>query len=223
MKKLYSLFNTSSDKESLGHKFRQRRMIFFNELISQLPKPLKVLDVGGSVEFWVNANYQGNTDFQITIINLTARESAYSNLKTKIGDATNLSEYQNNDFDLVFSNSVIEHLCTKENQTKMAKEILRVGKKHFIQTPSKYFFMEPHYLLPYFNFCPEGLKFFILTKTKLSRLRKWNSSFAKQYIEEIRLLSLKEMKELFPESIIWKEKFIGMNKSFVAHNITQKV
>ena len=76
----------------------------------------------------------------------------------------------------------------KENQVKMANEIMRVGKKYFVQTPNKYFFIEPHYLLPFFNFCPDKIKYFILTKTKLSRLRKWDHDFAKQYIEEIRLL-----------------------------------
>jgi len=65
---------------------------------------------------------------------------------------------------------------------------------------------------------PNSLKYFILTKTKLSRLKKWDQEFAKQYIEEIRLLSEKEMKILFPKSKIYYEKFFGMNKSFTAHN-----
>ena len=58
----------------------------------------------------------------------------------------------------------------------------------------------------------------MLTKTKLSRLKKWDQEFAKQYIKEIRLLSEKEMKILFPKSKIYYEKFLGMNKSFTAHN-----
>ena len=121
-------------------------------------------------------------------------------------------------YDVVHSNSVIEHLYNFENQKKMASEIIRVGQKYIVQTPNKYFFLEPHYLLPFFQFLPNSLKYFILTKTKLSRLKKWDKKFAKQYIEEIRLLSEKEMKTLFPKSKIYYEKFFGMNKSFTMHN-----
>ena len=100
----------------------------------------------------------------------------------------------------------------------MSSEIMRVGEKYIVQTPNKYFFLEPHYLLPFFQFIPNKLKYSILTKTKLSRLKKWNKKFASRYIEEIRLLSLKDMKQLFPNSKINFEKFLGMNKSFTMHN-----
>jgi hypothetical protein len=73
-------------------------------------------------------------------------------------------------------------------------------------------------LLPFFQFIPDKLKYLILTKTKMSRLKTWDKNFAKQYIKEIRLLSLKEMKLLFPNSKIYFEKFLGMNKSFTIHN-----
>ena len=100
----------------------------------------------------------------------------------------------------------------------MAEEAVRVGKRHIIQTPNKYFFIEPHYLLPFFGYLPKSVKYWILTKTKLSRLKKWDEKFAKQYLQEIRLISEKEMKTLFPTSKIYFEKFLGLNKSFTAHN-----
>ena len=65
---------------------------------------------------------------------------------------------------------------------------------------------------------PKKIKYVILTKTNLSRLKKWNKKFAKQYLDEIRLLSLWEIKKIFPNSNIYFEKIIGMNKSFTAHN-----
>ena len=100
----------------------------------------------------------------------------------------------------------------------MAKETQRVGKYYFIQTPNKHFIIEPHFLLPFFQFLPKNLQYYILTKTKLSRGKKWNKKFAKNYINEIRLLSLNEMKELYPHSKFDFEKFIGLTKSFTAHN-----
>lgn len=213
-----SIFDISEKKDSLGNQFREKRFSFFLKKFNKMQKPISILDVGGKINFWENRGLAGNNDYIITIVNIEKEKSLYSNIKTKMGDATDLSPFNDKSFDVVHSNSVIEHLYYFENQKKMASEIIRVGQKYIVQTPNKYFFLEPHYLLPFFQFMPDKLKYFILTKTKLSRLKKWDKKFASQYIEEIRLLSLKEMKVLFPNSKIYFEKFIGMNKSFTMHN-----
>jgi hypothetical protein len=138
-KKLYHLLDASTSPNSLGNKFRQKRMLFFREVIEQLPKPLNVLDIGGNEEFWINAGFQNNNAIQITILNLTQVGVESSNMKSVSGDATDLSLIPNDHYDIAFSNSVIEHLYSKSNQVKMAKEAVRVGKHHFIQTPNKFF------------------------------------------------------------------------------------
>lgn len=186
-----------------------------------MPKPLNILDVGGLESFWVNGGFANDPDYNISIVNLTEIPVHYSNFRSLKGDATALSEFNDGEFDIVFSNSVIEHLYTKENQVKMAAEIARVGKYYYVQTPNKHFFVEPHYVLPFFQYLPAGLKYFILTKTPLSRGKKWNSVDAQQYIDEIRLLSLNEMKELFPGADFYMEEFYGLVKSFTAHNFIE--
>lgn len=213
-----SIFEISEKKNSLGNQFREKRFSFFLDKMNKMEKPVTIFDVGGKINFWENRGLAGNLNYKITIVNFEKEKSQYSNIKTLIGDATDLSQFADKSFDIVHSNSVIEHLYNFNNQSKMASEIVRVGKKYIVQTPNKYFFLEPHYLLPFFQFMPDKLKYLILTKTKLSRLKKWDKNFAKQYINEIRLLSLKEMKILFPKSKIYFEKFIGMNKSFTMHN-----
>jgi hypothetical protein len=215
---LKNIFSVSTDSQSLGNQFRQKRMQFFNELIGDLPRPIRILDVGGNEQFWVNAGYHRQLDVDITILNLESCQTSYPNFHGVSGDATNLAQYGDNEFDIAFSNSVIEHLYSWENQSKMASEIERVGRFHYVQTPNRYFVIEPHYLLPYFQFLPKGLRYTILTKTRLSRGIKWQEKAARQYLDEIRLISKKEYKRLFPNSRIWKEKFVGLNKSFVAHN-----
>jgi len=212
------IFDLSEDKKSLGNRFRAKRFDFFLKKIQKLDKPLRILDLGGKVNFWENRGLAGNNDYHITLLNIEIEKSEYSNIKSNIGSATDLSEFKDHSMDLVHSNSVIEHLHNFENQKKMAQEAIRVGKKYIIQTPNKYFFIEPHYLLPFFGYLPKSVKYWILTKTKLSRLKKWDEKFAKQYIQEIRLISEKEMKILFPTSKIYFEKFLGMNKSFTTHN-----
>jgi predicted SAM-dependent methyltransferase len=213
-----SIFDISENKYSLGNQFREKRFSFFLEKINKIQKPVTILDVGGKINFWENRGLAGNLKYIITIVNIEKEKSSYSNLNTVIGNATDLSQFNDKSFDIVHSNSVIEHLYNFENQKKMASEIIRIGQKHIVQTPNKYFFLEPHYLLPFFHYLPDKLKYFILTKTKLSRLKKWDKNFAIQYINEIRLLSEKETKTLFPKSTIYYEKFFGMNKSFTMHN-----
>ena len=213
------IFSDSKSRNSLGNKFRQKRFRFFREQINSIDKPIiKILDVGGTESYWENNGFGNLDSIHITLLNLEKETTSYKNIDSIAGDATNLIQYNDNQFDICFSNSVIEHLYDFENQKKMAKETQRVGKYYFIQTPNKHFIIEPHFLLPFFQFLPKNLQYYILTKTKLSRGKKWNKKFAKNYINEIRLLSLNEMKELYPHSKFDFEKFIGLTKSFTAHN-----
>ena len=180
---------------------------------------MKILDIGGTESFWVNRGYHKNSQIHITLLNLTKTDVEHKNMTSVIGNACDLSEYPDNSFDLVFSNSVIEHLYSTENQKLMAKEVRRVGKNYYIQTPNKYFFIEPHYLLPFFQFLSPKARIFILSKTRLSRGNKLSRENAIDKIEEIQLLSLRDMKQLFPGAKIFKEKFLGMNKSLTAYLI----
>ncbi len=218
---------SSDEKASLGNKFREKRFQYFNSLIQPLIEekrslgtlPLNILDIGGTESYWVNMSYHQNPDVKIKLVNLEQYHTSHPNIISVIGDATNLREYGDKEYDIVFSNSVIEHLYDLESQKKMSAEVQRVGQKHFVQTPNKHFFIEAHYILPFFQYLPKNLQYPILTKTPLSRGRKWDKVFARQYVDEIRLLCLDEMKALFPESKIYKEKFMGMTKSLTAHNL----
>jgi predicted SAM-dependent methyltransferase len=219
MFKFQHLFQNADEKTAIGNNFRNRRFQFFLDKIAHLPKPIQILDVGGMPKFWEQRGMQNNPDIHVTLLNLEAQPVAFSNFKSVAGDATNMHFIADKQFDLVFSNSVIEHLYTKENQLKMSREVKRVGKYYFVQTPNRYFPVEAHYMLPYMQFIPKTVRYFILTKTKLSLLKKWDPAFARQCINEIRLLNLKEMKGLFPEGKIFLEKYAGLTKSITAYNI----
>ena len=211
------IFESSEEKESLGNYFRTKRFDFFFHRIKSMNKPISILDLGGKVNFWENRGLTGNNNYKITVLNIESEISDYSNIKTVNGNVLKLKDFKENSFDIVFSNSVIEHLYNFENQKKMAGEVLRIGKNHIIQTPNKYFFIEPHYMIPFFQFLPKKIQFKILTKTRFSRLKKWDEQLARNYTEEIRLMTQKELKEIFPKSNIFYEKFLGMTKSFTVH------
>jgi ubiquinone/menaquinone biosynthesis C-methylase UbiE len=214
---LFKRIADNTDNKSLSHEYRYKRFQFFISLINSLPKPLKILDIGGTQKYWDNMNFD-NKDVEITLLNLETQPCTKVNFKSVIGNATNLSQYPDKSFDIIYSNSCIEHLFTWENQKKMANEVMRVGKRYFIQTPNRYFPIEPHFLFPLFQFLPYFLKVFLINNFTLGHIKKkGNREEAEQQIQEIRLLSKKDMKLLFPDGNIWEEKIGGMIKSFVSY------
>jgi SAM-dependent methyltransferase len=216
-----NLFASSDHPNSIGAKFRNKRQKDFEAFFYQVfsgDKIFRVLDLGGTDDFWKNSSILTQPNVEITLLNLHLESTNHSNIKTVVGDATQMPQFEEGIFDLVFSNSVIEHLYNFENQQKMASEIMRVGKYFFIQTPNRYFPIEAHYALPFAQFLPKSFTFFLLTKTKLSRLKSWKPEDARQYLDEITLLNEKEMRELFPGASIYQEKVLGLVKSISAHN-----
>lgn len=215
------LFAASDHPKSLGAKFRAKRTKKFEKLFFKNfnpEKPISILDLGGTDYFWKTSQIPNIPGVRITLLNLHLEKTTHPHIYSIIGDATDMKDFEDKKFDLVFSNSVIEHLYTFENQQKMAKEIQRVGRKYFIQTPNKYFPVEAHYAIPFAQYMPKKLLFTLLTKTKISRFNRWEPKAAQQYLDEIRLLDQSEMAQLFPGSKLLKETVLGMTKSLTAHN-----
>jgi SAM-dependent methyltransferase len=203
-------------QDSFANKVRLKRMMLFKKLMAPLPEPLVILDVGGTESFWENSGLAGNEKWQITILNLYKVRTHYSNLKSVVGDARDLSRFRTNQFKIVFSNSVIEHLGNWDDQKKMAKEVLRVGKRFFLQTPNYYFPIEPHFWFPFFQFLPLGGQAFLLNHFSLGYYKKASSQLeAMRTARSIRLLKKQELRKLFPEADIYEERLLGGVFSFL--------
>src|SRR5436190_23921157 len=95
----------SSQKNSISNKFRGKRFKFFLKFISDLPRPVSILDTGGTVSFWKQMNFSDNPGLNITILNLDTREEISPGITFIKGDARNLSRFKDKEFDVVFSNS----------------------------------------------------------------------------------------------------------------------
>ena len=208
--------------DSLVSFLRRKRFAFFKSLIQSAPDTLNILDIGGTLEFWVNSGFLADLlqikEINITLLNIKEYQSNHPNIKTAIGDATNLKQFRDGEFDIVFSNSVIEHLFTYENQLLMAAEIKRISKRFFIQTPNKYFPIEPHFQFPLFQFLPLSIKVILIRNFKLGwRNKAATKEQAVKTVTEIRLLGKKELNKLFPNSKIYQEKFFGLTKSLTAY------
>lgn len=217
---IYRLLKKKANNElrdSWSNKFRLKRFAKFEKFINSIPKPIKILDVGGTINYWEQMNFVKNSDIYFTILNLEKEKIQYKNFISKIGDARDLSEFKDKQFDIVFSNSVIEHVGSFEDQQKMAREIKRVGEHYYIQTPNFYFPIEPHYLFPFFQILPLFMQIFLLMHIPLGLLESalTDKEEARKAALSIRLLTYRELKKLFPGAIILKEKFMGLNKSFV--------
>ena len=120
--------------------------------------------------------------------------------------------FESQSFDWVFSNAVIEHVGSWEDQIRFANEIRRVSSKgYFVTTPNKFFPIEPHTLLPFYQFLPARIQ---------QRAVPYSAGYLRQY-EVIHLLSTKQMQELFPEARVVSLGFPILGNSLVAFH--QKV
>jgi hypothetical protein len=134
-----------------------------------------------------------------------------------MGDARAMPQFAAKSFDVVFSNSVIEHVGDYANQRRMADEIRRVGQRYFVQTPNKRFPIEPHFLVPWFQYLPTGTRSWLLSRFDVGWYRRMpDRAAARAEIESIQLLTRKRFSDLFPGATIRDEKFVGLTKSFVA-------
>jgi SAM-dependent methyltransferase len=115
-------------------------------------------------------------------------------------DAAEGLPFAENEFDLVYCSSVIEHV-PPSRRAAFATELRRVGHGWFVQTPAWSFPIEPHALLPLAHWLPERLR---RPYWRLGASGKW---------EVIELLRRAEMEGLFGPA--QGERFGALVKSWV--------
>lgn len=198
-------------------RFRSRRIELFINLFNP-GKETKILDVGGTSETWLKTGLIKN----VTLLNLTKPKKRDLGLGFQCvqADAVNMNIIDNQSFDIVFSNSVIEHVGGG-SQENFADEIRRVGSSYWIQTPNKYFPVEPHLMFPFAQFLPSKPQQWIAHYWPNSNYRKWGVEKNRigQLLEDTHLLSENELSKLFPEATIHKEKVAGLTKSLIVWKI----
>lgn len=216
-----SLLRRIADPENPGSwaaRMRRKRFVLFLELLKQVPPPVRILDVGGTEEFWKLMPLSGAGQAHITVLNTVEFKTTLNNVTSVAGDACRLEQYAERSFDVVFSNSVIEHLGTLTAQQQMSAEVRRVGRRYFIQTPNRWFPMEPHFLFPCFQFLPFRARVWIASHYPAGwYCRPGDPAGAAREVEAIRLLGRREFQALFPEGILYRERFCGLTKSFILY------
>lgn len=190
---------------------RKERMALFIERMD-IKGGERILDMGGVGAFWNSCPVPLN----LTIINLPG-----SGLRSEVdprhtvtyieGDACHMPDIPDNAFDIAFSNSVIEHVGPEENQQSFAREVHRVAPRHWIQTPSIWFPIEAHNHMPFWWFYPPAMKRFFINRWK-RKLPAWT-----EMVEGTTVILHREMRDMFPTSTLWSERFMGFTKSYVVY------
>lgn len=110
---------------------------------------------------------------------------------------------------------MIEHVGDMERIKLFSKETSRVGKEVYIQTPNRWFFIEPHLVTFFIHWFPRKL-FRLFAFLSIRRISLWgNKQIYYQIFDGIRLLSENEIRALYPDKNLNYEKFFGMVKSFI--------
>jgi ubiquinone/menaquinone biosynthesis C-methylase UbiE len=215
--------------EPYSSKFEKRRIKLIKSSFTFNSND-KILDFGGYDGRRMVHLFPDKTDgifiADISEKGLDIAKTVYG-FETILLDESGTIPFKDNFFDFLFCNSVIEHVTVDKNevynftsnkefknisfirQKKLAEEIKRVSKKYFIQTPNKHFIIESHLWVPSFYL-------YLPRLIQIKIIRFLNKHWIKQSSPDFSLLTEKEMKELFSEAQIFKEKSIFLTKSLIA-------
>jgi SAM-dependent methyltransferase len=86
--------------------------------------------------------------------------------------------FADGEFDVAFSNAVVEHVGGRDDQQRFVLELCRVATSVFLTTPNRLFPLDPHTLLPVVHWLPDGRR--------------------PRMLDGVRPLSARELRSLFP-------------------------
>jgi len=191
---------------------RKKRSILFKKIM-KIKKEMKILDLGGQPKIWNNIDLP----LDITCLNLPgiadSTHKSHHKFTYVVGDACRTPEFSPGQFDIVFSNSVIEHVGSLEKRIMFAGEVKRLCANYWIQTPYKYYPIEPHCRMPFWWLYPKALR-----SKFIERWRKKLPVFA-EAVNSTNVVSVREMKELFPDATLIKE-WVVLPKSIIVYSRT---
>jgi hypothetical protein len=202
--------------------FRARRAAILRSqidaLIARFGRPINILDVGGRADYWHNTCLDGIAS--VTLLNRANDPLAYGVEEPEccvheVGDARDLTQYDDESVDLVHSNSVIEHVGLWDDMAAMARETRRVGRSGWIQTPAFEFPIEPHFRAPCLHWFGAPLRRRLLTWSIEPYFRRNSFDDRRRYVDSVNLLSRREVEALFAGCEIYVERF-GLPKSYTA-------
>jgi hypothetical protein len=179
---------------SAGERKRTRRWEWLRETFPDLDR-MSVIDLGGTAGSWQRA---------------PVRPAA-------VHDACNLPDRILSDhYDLVFSNAVLEHVGGHAQRMRFAEAVHKLADRHWVQTPYRYFPIEPHWLFPGFQFLPVNMRVAVARRWPLAYGGASTREDALWATLNVELIGRTEMAYCFPDSAIRVERMLGLVKSLIA-------
>jgi hypothetical protein len=119
---------------------------------------------------------------------LTVFQEAFPKVTAVRADGRALP-FEDGQFDVGFSNAVVEHLPDLDSQRAFVSELCRVSRRVFVTTPNRWFPLDTHTLVPLAHWLPDD------RRDRVYRL------LGRQEGLGLRLLSPGALRGLFPHSV----------------------
>jgi len=202
--------------KNLSRKSRTKKFDLLNQMFRARPED-RVLDVGVSGEVFLQYSLEDVYPFPGRIVaggyearEILAARRQYPQPQYAQFDGCALP-FPDQSFDLAFSNAVIEHILGPGRQEKFAQEMMRVGKSWFVTTPNFWYPFETHHHLPFFQFLP--------LPAQMQYNRLLGTHIPKGTVQELGLLSARQMQRLFPTGQIAKVRVTFWPETLVAYHL----
>jgi ubiquinone/menaquinone biosynthesis C-methylase UbiE len=212
----------------LSNRLRTRRFAVIDGLIrsamGEAGLPVRILDVGGTAEYWMRRSLHDatvavadDTRVEITLLNTEYHEydGNHPRIEQVVGDGRSL-QFGDGEFDLVLSNSTMEHVGGRDEQARMAREVQRVGKRSYVQVPCRWFPLEPHTGFPFFGVLPFKAKVWLIRHVDIGHAgREDDATAAERRARDAQLLTARQTIALFSTRPVevHRERFLGLTKS----------
>ena len=209
---------------SLSFQARQRRFRHIQPMIERVlarNKVCRIADIGGTEYYWqICKDFIAQAPVEIHLFNLEAKPTTNGKFISHQGNACDLSRFDDNAFDLVHSNSVIEHVGGWSEASQMAREVRRLAPAYYVQTPNFWFPFEPHFRFPFFQYLPEQVRYRMLMNFNLGfGGRRTSVDAAMQGVQSVDLLDMAQMRALFPDAQYIRERIGPLTKSIIARRM----
>jgi Methyltransferase domain len=209
-----------ADPNSFGARMRAGRFGLVKDIIASMRRrqaSCRILDIGGTSSYWLPfQTYLNDFNINVVVLNLSSCDKTQDGISFVQGDARKIN-FPDNSFDLVHSNSVIEHVGRWTDMQDMANEVSRLAPNYFVQVPYFWFPLEPHFRIPYFHWLPEQVRARILMRVRAGFFPKAKDfGEAMRFVQDSQLLDRTQLRTLFPDAQVLNERVFGLTKSLMA-------
>jgi len=195
--------------------FRRRRFRVLQKFCRECShRPIRILDVGGTPAYWDEMDAKSLGHIHVVLLNLTAPPVSPP-FSTMVGDARALP-FRDKEFDIVYSNAVINLVGGPADQARMAREIQRVGRSYAVQTPNRFFPIDWRTMVPCFHWLPATVQAWCFRHMRVGLYSKVATDERALWLaRRARDVSRRELTQWFPGGSVVSERVAGFTKSFV--------